>query len=98
MIKKLDFDIWKASERNELPSETCNFCGKKFNEWDFQENVRFDHNFGYGSPYDFYHIDLNLCCTCTAKVLDWLVPQCKHDPLTEDSENIAFTSVTLVAN
>ena len=72
----------------------CNMCGNEFDEYDFQENCRFDHRFGYGSKYDFYHLELNLCCECTGKVLDWLLPQCKHDPVTYDPEPVSFPPAT----
>ncbi len=90
MIKELDFDLINAVINNELPIQTCNMCGKKFDEYDFQENCRFDHRFGYGSKYDFHHLDLNLCCKCTGKILDWLLPQCTHDPMTYDPEPVSF--------
>ena len=90
MIKKLDFNPVEAEKNNELPTQICNMCGEKFDAFDFQENCRFDHYFGYGSEYDFHHLDLNLCCKCTAKILDWLLPQCKHNPLTYEPEVMSF--------
>ena len=49
MIKELDFNLGTT---NELPIQTCNMCGKKFDYWDSEENFRFDHRFGFGSKYD----------------------------------------------
>jgi hypothetical protein len=58
-------------------------CGKTFNFWDNQESFCFDHYIGYGSTHDFERIRLNLCCHCFDKVIDWIIPQCKHDPMSE---------------
>ena len=94
MTKELDFNPIEAAVHNKLPTQTCNMCGKKFDYWDFEENFRFDHRFGFGSKYDFYHLELNLCCECTGKVLDWLLPQCKINPMTEDPEPVSFPPAT----
>ena len=92
MIKEIDFNLDKAIQTGELPAQICNMCGKAFDEYDYQENVRFDHYFGYGSKYDLHHLDLNLCCQCTGKVLDWILPQCKHNPLMHESEAMSCPS------
>ena len=94
MVKERDFDFANTWPGDEVPLETCNMCGKKFDYWDFEENCRFDHRFGFGSKYDCYHLDLNLCCECTSKVLDWLLPQCKINPMTEDPEPVSFPPAT----
>lgn len=58
-------------------------CGGKFDFRDHKENIHFDHFFGYGSAHDMHRIRLNLCCKCFDKVVDWMLPQCKHNPLSE---------------
>ena len=63
--------------------KVCNMCGKTFDFWDNQESFCFDHYIGYGSTHDFERIRLNLCCNCFDKVIDWIIPQCKHDPISE---------------
>ena len=62
---------------------TCNMCGKVFDEWDYQENFCFDYHIGYGSKYDLNRLKLNLCIDCFDKVLDFILPQCKTNPLEE---------------
>lgn len=52
----------------------CNLCGKKFELWDEEENFCFRHRFGYGSAYDGYLLNLNLCCKCFDRLMDELVP------------------------
>ena len=61
----------------------CNMCGKTFEFWDHEENVCLDRFIGYGSKHDFHRIQLNLCCHCFDKVIDWILPQCMHDPMSE---------------
>ncbi len=63
------------------PTKVCNMCDKTFDLWDNQENFCFDHHIGYGSAHDFEHIQLNLCCQCFDKVIDWILPQCRHNPM-----------------
>ena len=61
----------------------CTMCGKKFDFWDTQENFCFDHHIGYGSKYDMQRVQIKLCCDCFDKVMDWVIPQCKHNPMSE---------------
>ena len=68
------------------PTKVCHMCGKTFDLWDHQEDFCFDHHIGYGSAHDFEHMQLNLCCQCFDKVIDWVLPQCKHNPITESTE------------
>lgn len=68
------------------PTKVCNMCGKTFDLWDHQEDFCYDHHIGYGSAHDFEHMQLNLCCRCFDKVVDWILPQCKHNPITESTE------------
>ena len=66
-----------------IPIRTCNMCGKTFDYWDHEENISLDHFIGYGSKRDMHRMRLNLCCKCFDKVVDWILPQCKHDPMSE---------------
>lgn len=61
----------------------CTMCGKVFDSWDYQENLCFDHLIGYGSKYDGGILKLNLCIECFDKVLDFILPQCKTNPLSD---------------
>ena len=67
-------------------TRTCNMCGKTFDFWDHQENFCFDRHIGFGSVYDLHCIKLNLCCHCFDKVMDWILPQCRHKPVLEIRE------------
>jgi hypothetical protein len=60
-------------------------CGNEFNEWDTQEDFGFHYSVGYGSKFDGDIIDLDLCCGCFDKIMDWIIPQCKTNPVTERS-------------
>lgn len=62
----------------------CNMCGKEFNMYDEIENRSLCDQFGYGSKYDGDNIRLDLCCNCFDKVIDWIVPQCKINPIEEN--------------
>ena len=66
-----------------FPIRTCNVCGKTFDYWDHEQNISFDHFIGCGSSHDMHRIKLNLCCKCFDKVVDFIIPQCKHNPMTE---------------
>ena len=66
-----------------FPIRTCNMCGNTFDYWDHEQNISFDHYIGYGSSHDMHRIKLNLCCKCFDKVVDFIIPQCKHNPMTE---------------
>lgn len=72
----------------EYPTKVCNMCGKTFDLWDHQGSFCCDQQIGYGSIHDFEHIQLNLCCQCFDKVLDWLLPQCKHNPISISREGL----------
>ena len=58
-------------------AKMCNMCGKKFDDFDAQEEFGFHYYFGYGSKYDLEQIDADFCCKCFDKILDWIVPQVK---------------------
>ena len=72
----------------DYPEKVCNMCGKKFDLWDHQEEFCFDHHIGYGSAHDFERIQLNLCCQCFDKVIDWILPQCKYNPVSVSTEGL----------
>lgn len=42
----------------------CNKCGKEMDIWDRQENFSINRRCGYGTKYDGFGIQLNLCCDC----------------------------------
>lgn len=59
----------------------CNVCGKTFDFYDSNESFGMHHYIGYGSKHDGEILDLNLCCKCFDKVLDLIIPMCKHTPV-----------------
>lgn len=58
-------------------AKLCNMCGKKFDDFDAQEEFGFHYFVGYGSKYDLERIDADFCCECFDKIIDWLAPQMK---------------------
>jgi len=60
----------------------CHVCGKYFDCHDYAHNLCMDKEMGYGSSHDLERIQLNLCCDCFDKILDWVLPQCKINPIT----------------
>lgn len=53
----------------------CTMCNKIFDMWDLQEDFSFSRWIGYGSKYDLNKLDIQLCCTCFDKVLDFVLPK-----------------------
>lgn len=74
------------SNQMKHPVPTCSMCGNAFNFWDQNQDFRVDRCIGFGSRYDLCRLQLNLCIECFDKVLDWLLPQCKLNPLTDCSK------------
>lgn len=62
----------------------CNVCGKRFDEWDNQENIHIHQRLGYGSKYDGEYIELDMCLCC----LDELIDGCKIFPISTQINNI----------
>lgn len=48
----------------------CNKCGSKMGMWDIQEDFSMQRKLGYGSKYDEYNLDLDLCCNCMDKLIE----------------------------
>ena len=63
------------------PPTVCSMCGKAFGFWDAVQDFTLDEFIGYGSRYDLCRIKLHLCCNCLDRLLDWLLPQCVHNPI-----------------
>ena len=61
----------------------CSMCNNPLDEWDLQEDFSFSRWIGYGSKYDLNKLDIQLCCTCFDKVLDFVLPKCKNKILQE---------------
>lgn len=58
----------------------CNVCGKRFDEFDEQENFGFDYYVGWGSKYDLTHLQAHICIDCFDKLMDQFIPACKISP------------------
>lgn len=54
-------------------SRRCNLCGKKFNEWDEQQDFSIHRSVGYGSIYDLHRVELNLCCECYDSIITYIL-------------------------
>lgn len=67
----------------------CSICKKKFDIFDIQENIRFKHRFRYGSIYDGCTIELNLCCSCTDKLIgEYIIPNCCDNPMSDPYQDL----------
>ena len=82
-MEKLPITLYRKIQDSSEETKVCNMCGKTFDIWDSQENFSFDHFIGFGSTHDLHRIRLNLCCRCFDKVIDWMLPQCKYNPMSE---------------
>lgn len=61
----------------------CNLCGSEFDMWDEQAGFGIKAHVGWGSKYDGEHIKLDLCCGCFDRVIEFIVPLCKINPISE---------------
>ena len=65
----------------------CSICGKKFDEYDCQENHYIHNFFGYGSKYDMDELEVDLCCKCYDNIVDIILSKTnnkglkKYDPI-----------------
>lgn len=64
----------------------CNLCGSKFDEWDRQEDFGIHRHVGYGSKYDLSVIELDFCCSCFDKVVDYIRENGAIDPVVSEYE------------
>ena len=69
-----------------MQKKICNMCGKEFDLLDEQSNFGFHYRVGYGSKFDLSRIDLNLCCDCFDSVMDYILPKCVKNPITDDED------------
>lgn len=60
----------------------CNMCGKEDKMYSGVSHV-VDGKIRRDSQYAGEYFDLDLCCECFDKVVDWIIPQCKHNPITD---------------
>lgn len=58
---------------------TCNKCGKKFDEWDTEEDFSIYSTLGYGTVYDGSKLELDLCCKC----MEELIGSCAISPIVD---------------
>ena len=58
---------------------TCNKCGKKFDEWDTEEDFSLYSTLGYGTVYDGSKLELDLCCKC----MEELIGSCVISPIVD---------------
>ena len=63
----------------------CNMCGKCLTAWHVSETYAFESYIAFGSKREGSRIKARLCPDCFDKTLDWILPQCKIDPMTEQN-------------
>ena len=61
-------------------------CGQPLTEMDILQNFTFTRFVGYGSRYDLSKVHMRLCCGCFDKIMDWVIPRCQQNPITEKYE------------
>jgi hypothetical protein len=71
----------RGKRRMKIHETICNVCGKTFDMSDEQEGFGFNYDVGYGSVHDGEKIRLDMCCECFDKVLEYVLPLCKHSPI-----------------
>lgn len=57
----------------------CNYCGKEVKADDDYYHIYLPMR--YGSKYDGDTVSTDLCPECTDKLIDFLRPLCKYDPV-----------------
>lgn len=63
--------------------KVCNKCGQEMDFWDLQEDFSIHKAFGYGTRYDGYQLNLNLCCGC----MESLIKDCVINPVVGNEED-----------
>ena len=66
----------------------CTMCDNFLDEYDLQQPFEFDHVVGYGSVHDLTHFGIRLCNDCFDKVMAFVLPRCKRNPVI--NENVGF--------
>ena len=59
----------------------CDMCGKKYDYWDCVHDYRYKEDFGYGSKYDMFYLDMHLCIDCIDNMVEYILSKCKKNPL-----------------
>lgn len=63
----------------------CNVCGKQIDQiFEDQMVVSIHDGIGYGSKYDGYTFDLDICCDCFDKLIDGFREKCAINPIKEN--------------
>ena len=63
----------------------CNLCGKIFDEIDRNQGYSLYTLIGYGSRYDGFRLELDICMEC----MDMVIDRCILRPIRTDGENPA---------
>lgn len=64
-----------------ITEKRCNLCGSAFDEWDYVEGFGFHEHLGYGSKYDLHILDMDFCCRCFDKIIDYVKDRGAIDPI-----------------
>lgn len=75
---------------NRSEIKNCTMCGKELTLLDDDFDLTFDMFPGEGSRYDLSHLHMELCYECFDKIIDWIRPQCKVDPIIEEDVDDGF--------
>lgn len=82
-MRNPDFDpaLFHAELEYKAENTTCTMCGRQFTFLDAQEGFGFDYTCGHGTKFENRHIRIDLCCECFDKVMDFVIPICKENPI-----------------
>ncbi len=58
----------------------CNKCGRELDFFDLQQGVSIRKKIGYGSRYDGFTVEYNLCCDCFDKEIEL----CRVSPIIDE--------------
>ena len=61
-------------------TRVCNMCGKDI---EFYNDFTMGYQYGYESTHDGDHINLDLCGNCLDKFTQYLIDNCKINPISE---------------
>lgn len=72
-----------------MERQVCNICGEEFDmgyeqeKFGLHHKIRLHYNGVHDGKYDMIKVDLNMCCNCSDELLDYILSQCKINPLAD---------------
>jgi hypothetical protein len=58
----------------------CNMCGNNIESYN---DFEIKYEYGYESCHDGHHLELDLCGTCLDKLTQYLIDNCKINPVSK---------------